>query len=51
MVEALIIIFLSLCCLISVAYVSLLIVGGLILLILKVGQFIKEWRDKNGKIL
>lgn len=51
MAEALIIIFLSLCYLFSVAYISLLIVGGIILLILKVEQFIKEWCDKHGKIL
>lgn len=51
MAKTLIIIFLSLCCLSFVAYISLLIVGGLILLILKVGQLIEEWRNKHGKIL
>lgn len=47
MAKTLIIIFLSLCCLSFVAYVSLLTVGALILLILKVEQLIKRLYNKR----
>ena len=47
MTKTLTIIFLSICCLSFAAYISLLIVGGLILFILKVKQLIKRLYNKR----
>lgn len=47
MAKTLIIIFLLLCWLSFAAYISLLIVGGIMFLILKVEQFIKELYNKR----
>ena len=51
MIETLTTIFLSICCLSFVAYVLFVIASGLILLAIKIKEFIKEWRNKHGKIL
>lgn len=54
MIKTLITVYLPICCLIFAvylfAYVFLLIVGDLVLLIIKIKQFIKERRNKHGKI-
>ena len=47
MAKTLIAIFFICCRWSFVAYISLLIVGGLILLIVKVKQLIKEWCNKR----
>lgn len=51
MFETLITIFLSICCLSFAAYVLFVAICCLILLIIKIKELIKEWRNKHGKIL
>lgn len=55
MIKTLITVYLPICCLIFAGYlfvyIFLLIVGDLVLLIIKIKQFIKEWCNKHGKIL
>ena len=51
MIETLITIFLSICCLSFAVYVLFVAICCLILLIIKIKEFIKEWRNKHGKIL
>ena len=51
MIETLITIFLSICCLSFAVYVLFVAICYLMLIIIKIKEFIKEWRNKHGKIL
>lgn len=47
MIGTLTTVFLSICCLSFAAYVLFIIISGLILLIIKVKELIKEWYNKR----
>jgi hypothetical protein len=51
MIKTLTIIFLSICCLSFAVYVLFVAICCLMLLIIKIRELIKEWRNKHGKIL